>query len=306
MNKTQRIISSTLAILMATAPIVAFADDCGCSWSTPVPAPPPQWSNHGESHSNDNSNTNRNNNSSRSNSNSNSSAHSNSNATASNRNSTSQALTNTTVVNAGGYGYQGYQGPQNNLNVSTVGMGDGVNCVSSSLAVTGYDGATNGNGYGTSNSFGGSVSLVVPIGGRANKSCNKLSEEILMQRQAAFCVSLMNSGVDLDENRAPADLVARCAMFKRHSVVPQVVERTVVVNRPTTIVRRVVFRQPEQCDVNYTREVMVRDAREAKRLMHHTLGTVSQNRLAHLLNRLHRYCNSASTARALDDGTYLP
>lgn len=88
----------------------------------------------------------------------------------------------------------------NNAYSSTYSFGPGISCPTPSVAINTYGGGGGayGGGHGSSsNSYGGSVSLIMPIGGDVGNSCRKLVAEIATQRVLDTKVNMIRVCADL-------------------------------------------------------------------------------------------------------------
>lgn len=101
----------------------------------------------------------------------------------------------------------------NNAYSSTYSFGPGISCPTTSLAINAYGGGSDAYGGGSgsgSNSYGGSVSLIVPLGEEIGTACRELAQEITRQRQLdtdvnmiKVCANLAQSGIVVDVSRFP-------------------------------------------------------------------------------------------------------
>lgn len=88
----------------------------------------------------------------------------------------------------------------NNAYSSTYSFGPGISCPTPSLAFSAFGGGSDAysGGYGSSgNSYGGSVSYIMPIGGDVGDSCRKLVAEIATQRVLDTKVNMIRVCADL-------------------------------------------------------------------------------------------------------------
>lgn len=96
----------------------------------------------------------------------------------------------------------------NNAYSSTYEFGHGIACPTSSIAVNAFTGGSDASsgGYSSSGSaFGGSVSLITPIGGSVGNSCRELAEEVTRQRQLDTQVTLIRVCADLHRSKVVVD-----------------------------------------------------------------------------------------------------
>ncbi len=94
---------------------------------------------------------------------------------------------------------------QNNAYSSTYGFGPGISCPTASVAISMFGaGADSSLGTG-STSYGGSVSLIAPIGGQIGDSCRDLAQEITRQRQLDTAVNLVRACADLSRQGISVD-----------------------------------------------------------------------------------------------------
>lgn len=277
----KNVLVTALAVIMAASPVLA-CDTCGDTSSNPTTT------NVGTV---------------------NNGASSNANATSANGYNTTVNTPQNTTNNVSGVSNpistnQNYQ-INNNL-VSQVSFGGGVQCQSTSLALSGYDGSSNTVGYAKNNAYGLAASLIVPIGGKVNSNCAALSNEILLQRQIGTCTEIFRDGFDIDKDVAP-ELFARCSVLRRHPVVvvappptpvPVTVVRTVVERVPYVVTRQVAMSCDSATTPTQIRHLVARE----KFLMHHTLGVVSRRELTQIRHRLDRVCNQDLVSQALDGG----
>ena len=91
-------------------------------------------------------------------------------------------------------------------------FGPGISCPTPSLSLNGFGSSTGEQ----SNIYGGTFSLIIPLGGKVGKSCRGLTEEILIQRKldtsltlAKTCIDFSMRGVTLDPQVYP-DLSKAC------------------------------------------------------------------------------------------------
>lgn len=127
--------------------------------------------------------------------------------------STSNDQTNRSTVIQNPSGGTQVNNNVNNAYSSTYSFGPGISCPTTSLAVNTYGGNSGayGGGYSTgSQSYGASVSLIVPLGGDVGVSCRKLVAEIAQQRvldtrvnMINVCAKLAEQGVKLDITQFP-------------------------------------------------------------------------------------------------------
>ncbi len=102
---------------------------------------------------------------------------------------------------------------QNNSYNSTYGFGIGINCPTPSVALGVFSGTSGSHSSGFhsgAHSVGGSVALVVPIGGSVGRSCKQLAAEIARQRvldtQVALiktCIKFRDLGVVINTVELP-------------------------------------------------------------------------------------------------------
>jgi hypothetical protein len=91
----------------------------------------------------------------------------------------------------------------NNAANTDYGFGNRVVCRGAHLGIGGFS-----NMSGNFNSFGGIVSLNVPLGGQIGSTCATLAKEILQQRQLDTCITLIKNNIVADPAVFPE--LARC------------------------------------------------------------------------------------------------
>jgi len=100
---------------------------------------------------------------------------------------------------------------QNNV-MGQFGFGDSIYCPGPTLSVSGFGAQSPHN-----HNVGGVVSLNIPLGGSAKRSCEDLAKEIAYQRQLDTKLNLINFCRDLQKNggrltdKAPEDLKLACS-----------------------------------------------------------------------------------------------
>lgn len=238
---------------------------------------------------------------------------SNANATANPNNN--QSTTSNAVANPLG---QNTNVQVNNNSGGDYGFGGGIKCQGATIAANAFQANSAVSGYiGSTNTYGGTVGIIIPMGGPSYRNCVALSAEILTQRRLDTCLTVVKNlpGYKFDPAVFPEQAhycnglipppSAPAAVAPQVKVIERVVKKIVEVPAPSPPIQPVpktIYLSnftPPSCRPDIHRD---RDLRALHKMRHQLRTYHPSKEFIALHKKLSKACNvtSAEIVDALD------